>query len=252
MLRDVLDLVLPADCPCTGPGPLCAACREVLTAAPRAARPTPTPMGFPECLTFGDYGGRLRGILLAYKERGRRDLTTHLADRLAVGAAVLTDSEPVFLIPVPATAVAARARLGDHMARLARRAALVLRRSGRLAVSVNGLRALPRPDSVGLTAAQRLTVAQGAFRARTRVLRRWPGAGQPGRGTVVLIDDVLTTGATLTAATAELRRAGVPVHGAVVLAATGLGTARSRRKALSSPHLRDNSEVLTGIHLNRG
>lgn len=69
-------------------------------------------------------------------------------------------------------------------------------------------------DSVGLDPAARRTNLAG------RVLLR-PAAAPP-RGTgVVLIDDILTTGATAMACCETLRRSGVPVVAIVVLAAAG-------------------------------
>jgi predicted amidophosphoribosyltransferase len=166
------------------------------------------------------YDGALRAALLAYKERGRHELAAVLGDRLAgvVGAA-LPGGRRVLLMPVPATAAAARRRQGDHMARLARRAARTLRAGGWRAEVVQPLRALPRPDSAELSSAARARAAEHAFalrRGRLPAVRRAVVAG----AVVVLLDDVITTGVTLRAAAERLRCADVEVPVAVVLAAT--------------------------------
>jgi predicted amidophosphoribosyltransferase len=119
------------------------------------------------------------------------------------------------LVPVPATGAAARARHGDHMLRLARSAARWLARDGTAAVVCRPLLALPRgADSTELTAAARIARADQAFRLR-------PGAMSAARGgPVVLLDDLITTGATLAGAARLLGAAEVCVTAAVTLAAT--------------------------------
>jgi hypothetical protein len=80
------------------------------------------------------------------------------------------------------------------------------------------LRAAPRPDSAGLTSAERALAAAHGFRlrpGRLASLRRASAAGP-----VVVLDDIVTTGATLAAVAATLARSGVPVSAAAVLAAT--------------------------------
>src|SRR3954451_22906054 len=137
------DLVLPAACAgcavervplrfgtCDG----CAAELEALTPFPTA--PDPPPYGMPACTAVGVYGGPLRSVLLAYKEKGRHRLARPLGALLATaiaGAAVRGGGGPgvpVLVLPVPSTARAARERHGDHMARLAAHAVRRLRVAG--------------------------------------------------------------------------------------------------------------------------
>ncbi|BCJ32368.1 ComF family protein [Actinocatenispora sera] len=255
---DLVELVFPADCPgcgAAGPAtPLCPRCGSTLAGS--AARPTvpdPPPPGLPPCHTLGAYQGLLRELILSYKERGRLGLAgplgralagavhtavsvstpvsaaasvaagttlgagTAVAAGAAVGAAGGVGVAPrvVALVPVPATGAAARARRGDHMLRLARSAARWLARDGTAAAVRRPLLARPRgADSTELTAAARIARADQAFRLR-------PGApAAPRDGPVVLLDDLITTGATLAGAARLLSAAGVPVTAAVTLAAT--------------------------------
>jgi predicted amidophosphoribosyltransferase len=174
---------------------------------------------------MGGYHGVLREALLSYKERGRYPLARPLGDLLAGavrGALVATGhpaGTPVLLVPVPDTAAAARQRYGDHMRRLARHAAGRLNRSGWPAAVAVPVTARPRPDSAHLGAAGRRASAAGAFVPRTGSLGRVIQAQR--RGTVpIMVDDIVTTGATLAALSALLGGHGVRIAGAAVLAAT--------------------------------
>lgn len=220
---DLTDLVFPTGCAGCGRRDAtlrqgcCPQCvRQLAALRPVPARPTPAPPDLPPCHALGPYAGPLREALLSYKERGRHGLARPLGGLLAeVVAASVGSARPVLLVPVPDRAAAARARYGDHLTRLARHAAVRLRRAGwdvRTAVPV---RALPRPDSVELDQAGRAEAAASAFRLRPG----WAGRGAGGR-TVVVLDDILTTGATLAALSRTLRAAGMTPYGAAVLGAT--------------------------------
>jgi predicted amidophosphoribosyltransferase len=170
----------------------------------------------------GPYQGALRGALLEYKERGRHRLARPLGALLACAVSALAPADrPVTLIPVPSTAEAARERSGDHMARLAGQAVRRLRAAGWQAGVVRPLRQLPRPDSATLDPAARRAVAESSLRIRAP-RSRFPGHGTVTEGTLVVVDDIVTTGATLAAVTSRLKEANMQVTGAAVLAATRL------------------------------
>jgi predicted amidophosphoribosyltransferase len=229
-LHDLVDLVLPLGCAgCDGayaPSGVCAACEPVLSRSPVQVRPTPAPAGLPVCLALGDYEGPLREMIIGYKERGRRHLARPLGDGLAavVRAAGRLDRDvpgSLVLVPVPATAAAIRARHGDHMRALGRRVAGQLRTYGWRVVVAAPVRARPRADSAHLDRIARARSAQQAFLGlpqRLQALREMAERG----ARVVLLDDVMTTGSTLSALALCLSRGGVAVDAAAVLAATQL------------------------------
>lgn len=212
VLADLLDLVLPRPCAgCGRPGAvLCPACRRLLRAAPVGqVRPDPCPSALPRVHALAAYDGELRQLLLGHKERGLLGLTGHLGTALAAVVASL-GTGPVLLCPVPSTRSAVRQRGYDHAHRLAVAAGRELRRQGRPA----GVARLLQParvvaDQAGLGSVQRAANLAGSLRARPS-----------GAARVVVVDDLMTTGATLVEATRALRREGHDVVGAAVLAAT--------------------------------
>lgn len=149
------------------------------------------------------YEGGARAALLAYKERGRRDLVLPLAQALR---AVLRTLPAGAIVPVPSSAAAARARGGDHLLRLARAAGRPERREIDTPLT---LRRAVR-DSVGLGVDDRHANLRYAMTARPPRTRR----------AAVLVDDVVTTGATLTEARRALDAAGWSLVAAAVVAAT--------------------------------
>jgi len=152
----------------------------------------------------GAYDGPLRAALIAYKERGRRDLAEQLGTLLAGAVPV----EPgVVLVPVPSAARVARARGGDHVLRLAR----IASRASRAPVATPLGLVRTVQDSAGLDHHERAANLSAAMIATP------PPSPDTG---VVILDDIVTTGATLREAARALAAAGWYVRAAAVVGAT--------------------------------
>ena len=129
--------------------------------------------------------------MLALKKGGDRDAARCVARLLHV-AAMRARLRPDALTWVPGRAEDIRRRGFDHGALIARRLADVWGVPSSRLLS----RLAPRPHQAGSTRTERRLNATGAFTA------------QAGRGRILLVDDVLTTGATATECVAALRAAG--------------------------------------------
>jgi len=212
----LVDLLLPGSCGgCGVPGPgWCAAC------AARVAPSWPVVRGGPPVRAVGRHAGPLRAALLAYKERGRAELGRPLGALLADAvAAAGPDVRGACLVPVPSSRRAVRERGGDHVLRLTR---VVARRTGLPIVPALAPTREVR-DSAGLGREARAANLAGAFAAAVATGRR-----------AVLVDDIVTTGATLREAGRALRRAGWVGATAVVIAATPAPPVSSRTRLATS------------------
>ncbi|WP_280390159.1 ComF family protein [Nocardia wallacei] len=209
-----LDLILPRACGgCAKLGTLwCDDCAASLAGPPVRVRPRTDP-GVP-CWALGPYTGPARRAVLAAKEYGRRDLAAPLGLAVARGLDGLRARDrPLVLVPAPSRRAAARRRGGDPVARAVRVAAswLPACRCAPVLATRRGVR-----DSVGLSREDR----RHNLRDRvTAVGRALPAALRVLNAEVVLVDDVLTTGATAAEAVRTLARIGVAVRGVLVTCA---------------------------------
>ncbi|MFI6933509.1 ComF family protein [Streptomyces sp. NPDC050287] len=204
--QDLTDLVLPAECAgCGRPRTvLCPECRAALSGAvPRRVRPVPEPPGLPVVHAAARYADAVRATLLAHKERGALALAAPLGVALAgavrAGVAAWGD-EAVVLVPVPSARRAVRARGHDPARRIALAAARELRRVGtpaRVAAVLRQRRAVA--DQAGLNSRERLANLAGALAVAGGGERLLAG------GRVVLVDDLMTTGASLAEAARAVR-----------------------------------------------
>lgn len=205
----LLDLVLPLECGgCGAPGTrwcdACAAALSVMTDGPVLVNPRLDP-GVP-VFSLGRYAGARRGAIVALKERGRTDLVGPLAVAVNAGLTHLVAwgivELPLTLVPAPTRRSAARRRGGDPVTAFARAAAI----PGIAVVPALRMRAFTR-DSVGLSPGQRQRNIAGRVTLSHAV-----------RGEVVLIDDVVTTGATGCESVRVLQAAGARVAAVLAVA----------------------------------
>jgi predicted amidophosphoribosyltransferase len=214
------DVVLGDRCPgCGGPPGrvACRACLAVLGREPMAAMPDPAPAGLPLPWAAAAYADPTRALILAHKERGRLALARPLGAALARAVtAAVPGHTGVVLVPVPSSRRSRRRRGHDPTWRLARAACRELVRTGRDAVSVRALRhGRAVGDQSGLGHAARFANLSGAL-VPTSACRRLDGFGGP----IVVVDDVVTSGATLRESVRALRERGLMVAGVAVVAAT--------------------------------
>jgi predicted amidophosphoribosyltransferase len=189
----------------------------------RAAWPTPAPPGLAPPFAAGVYGGPLRALVIAHKERRAFALARPLGHVLAgvVADLLLAVAPPgeqpceVALVPVPSRRTVVRARGHDPLLRLTRHAAARLRRNGHRAAVHRLLRpARAVRDQAGLDAEDRAANLAGSLRAAAARPGRRPRPG------LVVVDDVITTGATAREAQRALEAAGHTVVGIATVAAT--------------------------------
>lgn len=214
-LGGALSLVFPTWCAgCDAPDvPLCAVCRGALAVDVRTR--TVDGLTVWSALAFEGIAAR---VVRAAKEEGRTTLLRALAPALrdavghAVGAVSTRPARAITLVPIPTSAAAMRRRGYRVVDSICRHAGLPAHRLLIARTRTADQRALGR--------AERARNVAGAFMARE-------AAGR----TVLLVDDVVTTGATLREAAAALRAAGATVLGAVTVASTprkGIDTATDR------------------------
>lgn len=194
-LEPLVALMAPALCVACGAHagraePLCRSCRSGLVwlgavQAPAAGVPAWAPVS---------YAGPARDLVAALKFRGARPVARAMAGQIAMAAppGLFQGSA---LVPVPLHPSRLRSR-GFNQARLI---ALDLGARTGLAVADCLVRGGPRTTQVGRDRQQRAAGISGRVHA---------AEGGPVPGAVLLVDDVITTGATLAACERALRDAG--------------------------------------------
>jgi predicted amidophosphoribosyltransferase len=207
----MFDLVLPLECGGCGAPSIrwCPACAQELAVhldQPHLITPRVDP-GVP-VLSLGRYAGARREAIVAVKEHGRADLIGPLAVALRAGLERLLTwgviETPLTVVPAPTGRSSARRRGGDPVTRMARAAATDLRDVH--VTQALRLRAMVR-DSVGLSGADR----QRNIAGRVKIIR-------PVAGEVLVVDDIVTTGATASESVRVLHVSGADVAGVLAIA----------------------------------
>ncbi|MFN2617873.1 MAG: ComF family protein [Thermoleophilaceae bacterium] len=181
--------------------PLCRRCR----AAVRPAPPGWIELGGLPVLSASLYEGPARALVAALKYRAAAAVAEAMAARIAARADLPAAAR---LVPVPLRPAALRRRGYNQAAWLA---SALSGRSGLVVVDCLERSGGPGVAQVGRGRKERMTGPAGRIRVR-------PGRAPPGQA--VLVDDVVTTGATLLACQRALREAGASDVRAVAFART--------------------------------
>lgn len=202
---DALAVLLPVECAGCGARDrsLCRQCRKAL--APTVTRRDVGVGARLDVWAGLAYHGEVRAVLLALKTQQRVDTARALAPALAAAvrcAAAETGTSGIEVVAIPGTRAAYRRRGYDPVRLLISRAGLGASRVFRAA--------RPHAAQKKLGVSERDRNLRGTMRLRTRVAGR----------RILLIDDVVTTGATLREAARVLREGGAEVVGAAVVAST--------------------------------
>lgn len=223
--RELLGLLVPVECAGCGLDDVawCPACAHRLGGAfwrcddrvPRLDRmdgrgPLPA-------WTLADCAGPVRRAVVAWKDRGRLDLSRPFAAALAGAAGGLgagVGAATLLVVACPSTPAARRRRGGNLVDALAAGVVHGLVRAGRSAEPAPVLARTRGQDQVGLGARARASNLAGHVRVPARHEGRLAGRE------VLVVDDVLTTGATVAACRSALEHVGARVVGAVTLAST--------------------------------
>jgi ComF family protein len=231
-LKGAIDLILPNQCAACGElveggGVLCGACwRQTPFVSGLVCDGCGVPLPgtdeaevrCDECLSFPPAWSRGRAALiyrdtakrlvLALKHGDRLDLVGPASEWMARAASPLVGPETV-VVPVPVHRWRLIRRRYNQAALLAQG---IARRTGQTCLPGAIVRTRPTGSQDGKSREARYANLEGVFRVDAKAARRI--AGRP----VLLVDDVMTSGATLTGCTEALRDAGAADVSTVVLA----------------------------------
>lgn len=235
-------------------GPACARCGDPLPPSPSAAatesalcRPCRViPPDFERAVAYGPYEDRMRAAIHALKYDGLHPAARRMGAMLAAAIARLAAQAPAQMLVVPVPLHRAKqADRGFNQARLLAVYALAaLRRSHpqwKLTLAPTTLMRLRATGTqAGLSPRQRRKNVQGAFQVADPAAVR--GAH------VLLIDDILTTGATARAASKVLRRAGAASVWVATLARAGRAELHAARAGRNQSTVEPGRAAALNLH----
>jgi len=205
-MSKILDIVLPTPCIiCTKLGaPFCVNCKEAFPISFTSIEVSNV-NGF----AITDYSPNAALIVNGIKEKGLTSLVPSVAD--LVIAHWPSELQAPVLVPLPSSPANIKKRGYSHTAYMAKS----MRRKLPGATYRELIRSAgSRQDQVGLSTSQRFSNMHGAFMVDLRGYR-------PAQNPIVLVDDVLTSGASMASAIEAMRAVGVNVAGFCVFARAG-------------------------------
>lgn len=214
MIRPLVNLLFPLICPLCerplgddDPHRLCHGCWRQLNDGAFLTSLDPVPF-VNRLWACGPYDGSLKELIHRFKFKGQRSLAIPLSELLLAFATThrLTEGIDV-VVPVPLHPVRQRERGFNQSLLLSQRCAQPFRRP---LLPRALLRTKPTASQTQLPRAERLTNVRGAFRC--------PRPRQVEEQRILLIDDVLTTGATVSECARTLKEAGATKVTACTLA----------------------------------
>lgn len=209
--RDIADLVLSRSCSGCGAfgATVCAECWSRIVDVH-----VPVVDDWPDDVprwSAATYDGLARDLVIEHKERGALTLNGPLGGLLALAVCALVPTGPVVLVPIPPHAHSLKRRGYDSLALATRHSIRHLQEAGRDARAASWIRrAHDRGRQVGRARSERRAAVASSMHVEPR----------SGHMSVVIVDDVITSGATLNEAVRAMRAAHIVVTGVATIAAT--------------------------------
>jgi len=210
-LSPLLDLVYPKKCPgCHLPSlEICESCKSFWQSPPATIVLKQSKVSV---LSIAQYRNEVRSVLLAYKENGEREAGKVLIEALLKSRLGMGTDLTCTLVPIPSNPKSIRRRGRDFMMDLCTQVAF---QSGDKVLPILKVNRDVK-DQSKLDEKQRSQNLIGAFDCDSKNLHLTRTSH------LILVDDLLTTGATLREAVRALGQRGLMPIGAITAAHTGL------------------------------
>jgi ComF family protein len=210
-LNPLVDLVYPKKCPgCHLPSEgICEFCKSFWQGPPITILLNQNKLSV---ISVARYRSEVRSVLLAYKENGEREAGKVLAEALLKARLEIVRDSICTLVPIPSNPKSIRRRGRDFMMDLCTQVSI---QSGDKVLPILRVNR-DVEDQSKLNEKQRSQNLIGAFGCISKNLHL--AVTSP----IILVDDLLTTGATLREAVRALGQRGVVPIGAITAAHTGL------------------------------